>query len=356
MTLDLWSSKSPSPTCVGTGLVALDVVVHDDLTADPKLWAGGSCGNVMSILSYLGWDSYPIARLKNDTAAELLLADLSRCGVKTDLIERSESGSTPVVVEKLGMSRKGTPSHKFEWTCPRCGVWLPRFRPVLERATEALRASMPKPQVFYFDRISRSSITLATECKAKGAVIVFEPSGMADPKQFQECLKVADIIKYSDQRLKGLSEVTDECSVPLEVETLGADGLRYRLKGKTGRKAKWVQLSALAIPAVVDAAGAGDWCTAGLLNVIGRNGSDDFRLLKREEIERGLRFGQALATVNCNYVGARGSMYSLSKNKFAQIVEQLINSDKVTVTKGKHDQSHESGYSFCTGCGETRVG
>ncbi|HEY9760694.1 MAG TPA: PfkB family carbohydrate kinase [Oculatellaceae cyanobacterium] len=356
MTIEFWSQKSPPPICVGTGLVALDVVVHNDLTADPKLWAGGSCGNVMSILAFVGWNAYPIARLKNDTAAELLVSDLTRCGVRTDLIERSESGSTPVIVEKLGISRKGTPSHKFEWTCPRCGAWLPRYRPVLERSTEALRATMPASQVFYFDRISRSSITLAAESKAKGALIVFEPSGMTDPKQFQECLKIADVIKYSDQRLKGLSDITDNCAVPLEIETLGADGLRYRMKGKSARKSKWYHLAALPVPKIVDAAGAGDWCTAGLINAVGKRGTVGFQCFGREEIEEGLRFGQALAAVNCNYVGARGSIYSLSKSQFTQVVDKLLKSDKVTVTQSKRDQKHESGYSFCSECGETRAG
>lgn len=356
MPINLWQSGKEAPTCVGSGLVALDVLVHDDLTADPKLWAGGSCGNVMAILSYFGWSSYPIARLKNDTAAELLVSDLSRCGVNTELIERTESGSTPVIVEKLGISRKGTPSHRFEWTCPRCGAWLPKYRPVLERATDSIRAAMPVSEVFYFDRISRSAITLASECKRNGSLVVFEPSGLGDPKHFQECLEIADIVKYSDQRLKGLSKVTDKFAVPLEVETLGANGLRYRRKAKGARRTKWYHLPPFELPKMVDAAGAGDWCTAGLINMIGRDGPGRFESLNREIVEDGLRVGQVLATINCGYLGARGAMYSLSKMELDKTVNQLLKADKVTVKQDMTHLEHVAGYSFCSECGESKTG
>ncbi|NJR56859.1 MAG: hypothetical protein HC768_21350 [Acaryochloris sp. CRU_2_0] len=57
-------SKKFSPIAIGTGLLALDVVFSDRLNDPLGLWAGGTFGNVMVALSYLGWDSYPIARLK----------------------------------------------------------------------------------------------------------------------------------------------------------------------------------------------------------------------------------------------------------------------------------------------------
>ena len=59
------SRKSPfdlavqTPVVVGTGLVALDIVINSDVHRPPQLWAGGTCGNVLTILSYLGWHAYP---------------------------------------------------------------------------------------------------------------------------------------------------------------------------------------------------------------------------------------------------------------------------------------------------------
>ena len=60
----------PAPVVVGTGLVALDVVMNSDAHQPPRLWAGGTCGNVLTSLSYLGWQAYPVSRLNKDTAAE----------------------------------------------------------------------------------------------------------------------------------------------------------------------------------------------------------------------------------------------------------------------------------------------
>jgi len=34
------------PAIVGTGLIALDVVIEAEAKRDPPLWTGGTCGNV----------------------------------------------------------------------------------------------------------------------------------------------------------------------------------------------------------------------------------------------------------------------------------------------------------------------
>ena len=63
------------PICIGTGLIALDVIYTTD--KKPNFLAGGSCGNVLTILSYLGWKSLPIARLGNDAEGKRIVEDLS---------------------------------------------------------------------------------------------------------------------------------------------------------------------------------------------------------------------------------------------------------------------------------------
>ena len=56
------------PVVAGTGLVALDVVINHATGSPQKVFAGGTCGNVLTILSYLGWLSYPIARMDRDAS------------------------------------------------------------------------------------------------------------------------------------------------------------------------------------------------------------------------------------------------------------------------------------------------
>ena len=55
-------SGSSRSVCLGSGLIALDVI-YDGRGSDPFFLAGGSCCNVLVILSYLGWDSFPLVRL-----------------------------------------------------------------------------------------------------------------------------------------------------------------------------------------------------------------------------------------------------------------------------------------------------
>jgi fructokinase len=317
--------KHSKPVCIGTGLVALDVVINGDPNSPPKLWTGGSCGNVLTILSYLGWKSYPLARLRDDVAAEELLKDLERWKVRTILISRNDSGSTPIIIEKIGTNRSGIAWHRFEWVCPNCGSWFPRYKPVLARDIGQISMRIPQSQVFYFDRVVRSSIELAKMNKSKGALIVFEPSGINDKKLFYECLDVADIVKFSHERLGHAQELIERINVPLEIETLGAGGLRYRIDGNGKRSRKWKTMRSYPVVNLKDAAGAGDWCSAGIIHLLGSAGRKGFEKADAKDIDAALSFGQALAALNCYYEGARGSMYSTSKRKFKTLIRGIWN-------------------------------
>lgn len=315
--------KSPNPVCTGTGLVALDVVINGKPKSLPRLWAGGSCGNVLTILSYLGWDSYPIARLGDDLAAEEIVKDMERWEVKTSLISRSSTGSTPIIVEKIKISRSGTPLHRFEWTCPNCGSWLPRCKLVLAKDVEQIKKNVPKSQVFYFDRASRSAIILAVSIKSQGGLIFFEPSGIREKKLFIECLQVSDIVKYSHERLGHVKDLIEGISIPLEIETLGEEGLRYRFGITDRRNRKCRVMSACPVKTSKDAAGAGDWCSAGIIHLLGSAGRVGLENLRTRDVETALNFGQTLAALNCYYEGARGSMYKLSKQKFEMMIHDI---------------------------------
>jgi len=322
---ELFKIRHPKPVCVGAGLVALDVVINGDPKSPPKLWTGGSCGNVLTILSYLGWKSYPLARLKDDVAAEELVKDLKKWKVRTSLISRNGSGNTPIIIEKIGTRRSGVPWHRFEWVCPNCGSWFPKYKPVLARDIGKISMRIPQSQVFYFDRVVRSSIELAKMNKSKGALIVFEPSGINDKKLFYECLEVADIVKFSHERLGHAQELIERINVPLEIETLGAGGLRYRIDGNGKRKRKWKTMRSYPVMNLKDAAGAGDWCSAGIIHLLGSAGRKGFEKADANDIDAALSFGQALAALNCYYEGARGNMYRISKRKFQTLIREIWN-------------------------------
>lgn len=316
-------TSSPKPLCVGTGLIALDVFINENIMSLPLHWAGGSCGNVLTILCYLGWDSYPIASLQNNAAAKQLLEDLEMWQVNTCLIYQTDFGSTPVIVQKLSTRKSGTPWHRFEWNCPSCGSGLPRHKPFPAKNLEEITSKVPEAQVFYFDRVSRSSIELARLNKERGALVMFEPSGIKDEDLFIECLNLAHIVKYSHDRLGHAKELTQKARIPLEIETLGAEGLRYRL-GDSSKKGKtWKLLPAYTVKDLKDTAGAGDWCSAGIIHMVGNTGEEGFGSIREKDIENALCYGQALAALNCYYEGARGSMYKLSKIQFERLSSEI---------------------------------
>lgn len=310
-------------TCVGAGLVALDVILNGSPSTPAKLCAGGSCGNVMSILAFLGWDSKPIARFSDNNAAKNLFADFKNFKVDTSLISLSEDGATPIIIHRILKDKFGNAKHKFEFRIPMTNTWLPSYKPVLGSAVEKLILKQSETKVFYFDRVSRSSIDLAKFYKRKGALIFFEPSSYVDNKQFKECLEIADIIKYSIDRITNYTELFPLPVVELEIETLGKQGLRYRRKSSNNHQ--WKSIPSFQVEDVLDSAGAGDWCTSGIINEFGAEGSSSFYNLKDAQIDNALRIGQAFGAINCMYDGARGVMYNMNFDSFIKSVEALLN-------------------------------
>lgn len=301
--------------------MALDIVIPDKYPDPPGVWAGGTCGNVLTILAFLGWASRPISRLNTDSSAEWIRQDLQAFGVDTSYVELEPTGSTPVIVERLSEDGNGFPQHTYELTCPNCNTWLPRYKPVLASRVDEIKKDLPLPSVFFFDRASRGAIMLAEHCKDHGALVIFEPSGRGDRKLFREAVGVADIVKYADNRLSDLDEIFSETELPLAIETKGSKGVRYRRTAETD----WENIPAYPIEGVRDTAGAGDWCTAGLIYQLMASGEDIPNLLSDHYlIEEALRFGQSLAAINCLFVGARGAMYWLDRESVLCLSMDLL--------------------------------
>lgn len=319
-------AKTPSPrkpTVIGTGLVALDVVIADDVTADPILCAGGTCGNVLTALAYLGWASYPIARLRSDSASKRVIEDLKSWGVKLDFVTLSECGSTPVVVQQIVKNGKGERSHKFSRKCPACGAWLPWYKAVKAASVPELSNRLPKTDVFYFDRTSRGAVSLAQNARKNGALVVFEPSAESDPVLLDDALGAAHVVKIASDRVRGNSALFDAKGPLLFIETLGSEGLRYARKPASGKR-QWKSLPAFAVEALRDSAGAGDWCTAGILSAVGTLGAERFREFPEKDLQAAIRLGQAMAAWNCRYDGARGGMYLSTKAEFDVAVGAIL--------------------------------
>ncbi len=313
------------PKVFGTGLIALDLVVGPDPESPVRAWAGGTCGNVLSILAFLGWDAYPVARMKDDVASDRVRADMKRWGVHLDWANCAPTAHTPMIVQEIRRRRDGRTDHRFSWSCPHCGKWLPPFKAITADAVESVKLTLAGASVFFMDRLSRGTLALAAEASARGALVVFEPSSKSPDNLMAEAVALAHVVKYADHRLASVPSVMgSDSAVLLEVQTLGHRGLKYRHRLRRGTSS-WMHLKAIPAPRLADTCGAGDWCTAGLIAKGTAGGQAGFRRTGAFGVRSALRYGQALAAWNCGFEGARGGMYAVSRRVFKSQISGLLN-------------------------------
>lgn len=309
--------KQRNLVSVGMGLVALDVLMNGNPNTPIGLYAGGSCGNVMAILSFLNWKTYPVARLRDNEAGEIVVRDLEWAGVDVTFISRLKDGSTPIIIHRILKDKIGNPKHRFEFRDPQGGKYLPSYKPVLSSSVDNMVNDLPEANVFYLDRVNRAGIEMARIHREKGSFIFFEPSGFKDEKQYHECISHAHVVKFSKDRIPDYHELFPVCQRELEIMTMGSEGLAYRLKYQS----TWVHMPSFNIAHLVDAAGSGDWCTAGIICSLFSNADNDFNT---SDIEISLTIGQALGALNCCFMGARGIMYSMNKESLLKQLGNIV--------------------------------
>lgn len=293
----------------GTGLITLDVVLNSGTSWG--ICAGGTCGNVLAILAFLGWRSHAFGNLRRDVAGRLVRRDLRRWRVDTRLLESSDPSPTPIMVHRIHANGAG---HSFSTRCPECGERLPTFCGISAQAASTVER-LPDVQVFFVDRLTAGILALTERFHAQGAVIMFEPSAFGDPNAFEAMLSMTHILKYSSDRFPRL-DVKPPHNVLLEVQTLGSAGLRFRMNADEVQSGGWVNLKAFAVGEISDTAGAGDWCSAGIIHGLAGQGLLGLKKASPEAVMAGFRLAQGLAAWNCCFEGARGGIYTSTYNEF----------------------------------------
>lgn len=301
--------------CIGAGLVCLDILINNDNRRPLSYYVGGTCGNVMTILSFMGWTSYPIARLDDTKYTTRLIDDLRRNNVKIDYVSTND-GSTPVIIQRNIVDKNGIPTHKFEIKNNNGRFFLNFSSLTIKQADKIIESITYVPNVFFFDRISPAIIKLAKYFKNKGSIIFFEPSSKNIDRNFFECVKISDIIKFAEQRIKDLG-FTSDYNNKLFIQTLGSEGLMFKFNNFD-----WRQISGIKNLSVVDTSGAGDWTTSIFINQIFSNDVDSVENLTLEFIENSLILSQKYAALSCSYEGARGMM-SIKLEEIKNIVYSI---------------------------------
>ena len=332
---------APPPSgavAVGMGRLTLDVIVREGMP--PRSQGGGTCGNVLTNLAYLGWRSLPLTNLGDDDSGARYAADLVRWGVGLDLVRFVPGEETPIIVHHVREGFAGA-THSYSSHCPVCGYRLRYFEPVPLAEVEARLPLVPTPRVFFFDRDSPGSLRLAGYAKERGALVVYEPNYAGPETSFAEACAVADVLKFSQERLPDLSPAPGPSLV---IETLGVSGLRYR------RGTDWHHLPAFRVTTTRDAGGSGDWCTAGLIHRVGQQGVESFRESPTEDIREALRFGQAMSAWNCAFVGARGGVYAVEKERFRRDVLRILAGEMFDPADGTPADPLDDAGEYCPSC------
>jgi len=298
----------------GAGLLALDVVIYDECSQDALAFAGGTCGNVLSILSYLDWTSTAVGTLGDDEPAERLLRDLASVGVSAKHLVRDAQARTPVFFQTFRGDPGESRRHEFRQGSPPSQVIATPIRQF--PASEA-------PDVFFMDRLSSDVLALAESAKAHGATVFYEPSSTRDAVFWPQAFVLADVVKYSHDRFtsEDLHGAMGSSGSSLwEIQTLGERGLRYR-RHHEGDVSAWTASPAISAPRLVDTCGAGDWCTAGLVYGLASRGAHQS---PEQQFFNAIRLGQALAAWACAFVGARGAMYGRDRKTTWRSIQTLV--------------------------------
>lgn len=301
-------SLGAAASILSSGYAALDVIVDGEAMGHR---AGGTAVNVAANLAYLGWGSEVTAILGDDPAGRRLRGDLTRAGVGTEFLTTEPDATTPVVVHEVLPQ-----THRFRFGCPACGRRFPRYRSI---STEHAKwvSDLVHPDVFFFDRVSAGTLFLADAVRERGGLVVFEPATRGRAHHFAQALQLAHIVKLSDERLEALGDRYDgrTRSGQVHILTNGGSGATWRL----GHKA-WTTVPGFSMD-IVDAGGAGDWTTAGLLASMP---SLEPEGLVDVNFDHALRVSQAIAALSCRSRGARGISQALTRSQLLSEATRLL--------------------------------
>lgn len=293
--------KHETNIILGAGLVSLDILMRGyEETVSYKV--GGTCGNVLMILAYMGWESYPVARLNGSEQSRMMLDDMRSHGVHTDFVSTLDDGATPIIIQHNIIDKDGNPTHRFTFQGNRGSLHLD-YKPVMKKTVMKVLENLQfLPSVFFFDRVNAATLTMAEYFKNRGSLVFFEPSAKAKPADFNKAVSYSDIIKFADQRIPDVG-FTETYNDKLFIQTLGSKGLRFNLFCRG-----WKTLQPVPNNNIVDTSGAGDWTSATFLNEMSKAGIATVDKLTEDNVKQFLSKAQEKASQSCSYEGARGMM------------------------------------------------
>ena len=300
-------------TVIGSGIYNLDIIVVRDYPDWPQPRpftdrtvleeVGGTCGNVMCILSWLGWKAMPQVCLDDSPEGLRAASDLKRYGCDCRYVTNTPEGGTSTLKCTHMKSPDGRKTISFRAGSPG-GSRFPKrhFLRARDEAPAFLEKLDECPAVYFFDDPAAGHRLIAGSLREKGAIVYFEPSRV-ETKAELEAVGVSDIIKFSGDNVPDVS-FTERFAGKLFIQTLGSEGLRFKLRGNS-----WVHVPPVPCEEVVDWEGAGDWTTTAIIWGIGRTGKKVAEL-NDDDLLHILTEAQHFASESISFMGPKGGIRS----------------------------------------------
>ena len=306
--------KPTTPRLLSAGYLTMDTVVRELATGHYWHAAGGTSGNVSIFASALGIQTTMLARVGQDHRASHVLRFLSEAGVDTSRIETVSRLRTPGIIELI----RGTPegAHQFTYTCPACRTRLPKAAVVSKRRAETEAQTIDQFDALFFDRATPSTVRLAEAAQNAGLLVMFEPPSIPRTTIAENAAALSDIVKISlkPSQRPGQWRPAQDTHTRFIVETLGAQGVSFRSKLPQGWSAPqdW---PAVPQEVILDAAGAGDWLSAGILYSL----LQEPDTITTVELEQSIEYGMRLSAISLAFDGPQGALNTLGAKAIRRI-------------------------------------
>ena len=259
---------------LGVGAVNLDehIVRTSDNTSYSECEVGGSCGNVLTLLSRCGWHAIPFLHIDDSETGQTI----------KKLLENEDADISQVHINPDADSVKITFIHELHSNedsidVIKCsGKGKQQINRILPNGTEIIdflnqHISNIIPNCFYSDRLF-PGINAVQDVIPQKTIFYYEPNQMKDVISQQSVLDKCTVIKFSAEKISPIYFDTIEIHNCIIICTKGAKGVSFK-KGA----GDWIDVPANnSTTIVVDSTCAGDCFSASFIDSLSGLCRDQF--------------------------------------------------------------------------------
>lgn len=291
---------------VGIGFAGIDIIKSDN----ELIMTGGTCGNVMSALASLNWNANIIKNCYNDywnqfadSLWRLINVNIVNCGVTNHTLPR--------IVEVV--DGRNNPHYS---SCPICGTKLIEVSLPSRPRLKSLEIDFSEYDILFYDRIADGTKFLLDMFLEHNKWTFYEPNSVRNYDTWVSNILSCHIAKFSGDRIPEIfwSRLIEDLNcrkhnTKIVLITHSNNGYSYSIaNGEKMTELKRVNVNSFA--KVVDSTGAGDWLSAGFINMLVKQYKTPIDEIDEQIIIDALSFGHLLAENACTYVGALGKLFS----------------------------------------------